>query len=102
MAAFRTWLNGGFIPHARHGGMGKAEEAVLTSKFEGTGLEKEHMGQIHVPADCLTGDAGTGTDGLLERETGDEDDERYVRGGALGMFDAIRRDPKLVFSGLGY
>jgi hypothetical protein len=102
IAAFRTWLNDGFIPHARHGGIGKAEVAVLTSKFEGTGLEKEHMGQIHVPADCLTGDAGTGMDGLLERETGDEDDERYARDGAFGVFDAMRRDPKLLFSGLGY
>jgi hypothetical protein len=60
------------------------------------------MGHIHVPADCLTGDAGTGMDGLLERETGDEDDERYARGGAFEVFDAMRRDPKLLFSGLGY
>ena len=60
------------------------------------------MGQIHVPADCLTGDAGTGMDGLLERETGDEDDERYTRDGAFGVFDAMRRDPKLLLSSLGY
>src|SRR3984957_17640827 len=90
------------MPHVRHGGRGKAEVAVLTSKFEGTGLEKEHMGQIHVPADCLAGDAGTGMDGLLEGESGDEDDERYARDGAFGVFGAMRRDPKLPLSGLGY
>ena len=64
------------MPQVRHGGRGEAEVAVRISKFEGTGFEKEHIGQTHVPDDCFTADdAGSGVNGLLERETGDEEDE---------------------------
>lgn len=52
IAALRTVVNGGLIPHARQGGKWVAALAVAGSKFDGTGLENEHMGQIHV---ALTG-----------------------------------------------
>ena len=59
MAALTTCTSGGFIPHARHGGRGVRAFAVEGSKFDGTGLEKEHMGHTHV---ALSGgvDAGAG------------------------------------------
>jgi len=52
MAALRTVVNGGLMPQAKHGGKGVAVVAVVVSKFEGTGLENEHMGHIQV---ALTG-----------------------------------------------
>jgi hypothetical protein len=103
IAAFRTWLNGGFMPQVRHAGMGEFEVAVLASKLDGTGFEKEHIGQTHVPVDCLSEyGAGRGVNGLLERETGDDEDERYARGGAFGVVDAIRSDPRPFLDGLAY
>lgn len=48
IAALRTVVNGGLIPQARHGGKLTAGVAVVVSKFEGTGLENEQMGQIQV------------------------------------------------------
>lgn len=36
------------MPQARHGGRGVCTFAVATSKFEGIGLEKVHIGHIHV------------------------------------------------------
>jgi hypothetical protein len=69
----------------------------------GTGFEKEHIGQTHVPVDFpADDDAGRGVKGLLERETGDDDDERYARDGAFGLVDAMRREPGPFLSGLGY
>jgi hypothetical protein len=83
--------------------MGKLDVAVLASKLDGTGFEKEHIGQTQVPVDCLKdGEAGRGVNGLVERETGDDDDERYAREGALGVEDAMRRDPTPFRNGLGY
>lgn len=41
------------MPQARHGGRGVCALAVVGSKLEGTGLEKVHIGQIHVAV--LTG-----------------------------------------------
>lgn len=52
IAALRTVVNGGLMPQARHGGKGVVAEAVVVSKFEGTGLENEHIGHIQV---ALTG-----------------------------------------------
>jgi hypothetical protein len=46
--AFKTRAKGGLIPHARHGAKGVRSPAVCGSKFEGTGFEKEHIGQIQV------------------------------------------------------
>lgn len=48
IAAFRTVVNGGLIPHAKHGGKCFDAAGAAASKFEGTGLENEHMGQIQV------------------------------------------------------
>lgn len=53
IAAFITSEYGGLIPHARHGAKGVRSSEVYGSKLEGTGFEKEHIGQIHVPV--LTG-----------------------------------------------
>lgn len=41
-------VKGGLMPQARHGGSGTAAVAVAGSKFDGTALEKEQIGQIHV------------------------------------------------------
>lgn len=48
MVALSTTANGGLIPQARHGGRGVEAFALLVSKFEGTGLEKEQIGHIQV------------------------------------------------------
>lgn len=64
MAAFTTWTSGGCIPHARHGGSGVLAFAILGSKLEGTGFEKEQMGQIHVAFGSLAAAVGVGADGL--------------------------------------
>ena len=45
------------MPQARQGGMGVFSFAAEGSKFDGTGFEKEHMGQIHV---ALVGIFGVG------------------------------------------
>lgn len=48
MNALVTCRSGGFIPHARHGVRGVFAFATAGSKFEAIGLEKEHIGHIHV------------------------------------------------------
>lgn len=60
MAAFRTVVKGGLIPHARQGGTGVDAVAETGSKCEGTGLENVHIGHIHVAA------VGGGRDGPWE------------------------------------
>ena len=57
IAAFTTRMNGGLMPQAKHGGIGVCSFAADGSKFEGTGFEKEQMGQIHV---ALVGIFGVG------------------------------------------
>lgn len=64
IAAFTTCTRGGFMPHARQGGSGVCAFAVAGSKFDGTGLENEHIGQIHV---ALAAGAGA-ADGATERK----------------------------------
>lgn len=64
IAAFTTCTNGGLIPQARHGGNGVFAFARLGSKFDGTGFEKEQMGQIQVALGSLAAAAGIGADGL--------------------------------------
>ena len=49
-----TCTVGGFIPQARHGGIG-VRDASAGSKFEGTGFEKEQMGHTHVALCCGAG-----------------------------------------------
>ena len=76
IAAFRTTENSGFMPQARHGGNGNVGVAIVGSKFEGTGLEKEQIVQTQVPP--TTGAEGGGLTGgrkgLAEREPGVEED----------------------------
>lgn len=48
MAAFRTCVSVGLIPHARHGGRGVWAFAMVGSKFEGTGFGKLQMVQTQV------------------------------------------------------
>lgn len=48
IAAFTTWTNDGFIPHARHGANGVRAFAAVGSKLEGTGFENEHIVHTHV------------------------------------------------------
>lgn len=55
IAALVTCTSGGLIPHARHGGKGVLAFAVAGSKFDGTGFEKEHIGQIQVAFVSLGG-----------------------------------------------
>ena len=70
IAAFRTVVKGGLIPHARHGGRWVVAVAVAGSKFDGTGFENEQMGQIQVALTglgdgepCDTVDCGRGDNG---------------------------------------
>ena len=48
IAALRTVVNGGLMPHARQGGRCVAALAVAGSKLDGTGFENVQMGQIQV------------------------------------------------------
>lgn len=66
MAALIRWTNGGFSPQAKHGGSGVLALATAGSKLEGTGLEKEHIGHIHVAA-VVGGGGGAGRSGLPRR-----------------------------------
>lgn len=72
IAALRTCENGGLMPHARHGGRGAFVLDVTGSKFDGTGFEKEQIGQIHV---ALVAGEGSGIGrwkGLSVRDNGDD------------------------------
>ena len=75
-AAFSTRENDGLIPQARHGGSGKVSVAMVGSKLEGTGLEKEQIGHTQVPAirGKGTGVAVEGRNGLEEREDGEDEE----------------------------
>ena len=101
-AAFNTSGNGGGIPHARHGGKGKEEFAFVKSKFDGMGLEKEQMGQTHVPDDlgvsaCTEGNLS----GLLVLVTGKDEEDNLETDRGLGESNRGRDDPKPYFSALG-
>jgi hypothetical protein len=78
-AALSTSANGGFIPQAKHGGSGKASVAMVGSKFEGTGFEKEQIGQTQVPitAGVGAGEGAGGRYGLADREPGVEEDKTF-------------------------
>jgi hypothetical protein len=45
----------GLIPQAKHDGRGVEAVAVVGSKFDGTGLENEHIGHTHVAFNVLVG-----------------------------------------------
>lgn len=66
MAALTTCMVGGLMPQARHGGIG-VREASAGSKLEGTGFEKEQIGQTQ---DALREGAGAG----LFRRSGEPDE----------------------------
>lgn len=63
MAALVTCTSDGLMPHARQGGRGVCSFTKFGSKFDGTGFEKEHIGQIHVAVLSLAG-AGEGATDL--------------------------------------
>lgn len=67
------------MPQARHGGNGKASVAIVGSKLDGTGLEKEQMGHTQVP--ITTGKAGAvaaeGRNGLVDRDVGEDADTTF-------------------------
>ena len=67
IAAFRTCVRVGLIPHARHGGRGVWALAVVGSKLEGTGFEKVQMVQTHVAVLVGGGPADGPRSGLSAR-----------------------------------
>lgn len=75
------------IPHARHGARGVCAPAVVGSKFEGTGLEKEQIGQIQVPVLVGVDSAVGKRNGPSERESGD----------AVALLEGVLRLEKLLF-----
>jgi len=72
IAAFKTRLYGGLIPHAKHGGSGVCSGGVAGSKLEGTGFEKEQIGHIQVASRVGVGFAAGRWKGLSVRSDGDE------------------------------
>lgn len=102
IAALSTWAKGGLIPQAKHGGRGNTDVAFPASKLDGTGFEKEQIGQTQVPEDCLLGvGAVAGGKGLFVLDNGDEEDERAARESGVGLFTERRRDPSSTLRGLG-
>lgn len=94
-------VNGGLMPQARHEGRFVAAVAVAGSKFDGTGLEKEQIGHIHVAwtdfgegARCGAANCGRGESGF----TGC----RVDGCGTAGLAVALRVLPLLFFCGFGY
>jgi len=81
IAALVTCTSGGLIPQARHGGRGVFALAVDGSKLDGTGLEKEHIGQIQVALVSLACGAG--------------DEEAEVKPGLVGDDDGEANDALL-------
>lgn len=71
MAAFRTCVKVGLIPHARQGGRGVWMFAVAGSKFDGTGFEKLQMVQTHVAVLEEGGSIEADRRGLSDRWRGD-------------------------------
>lgn len=57
MDAFRTWVNAGLMPQAKHGGRGVWTFAVVGSKLDGTGFGKLQMVQTQVADVACTGAA---------------------------------------------
>lgn len=90
IAAFTTWVNGGSMPHAKHGGNGVRAFAVAGSKFEGTGFEKEQIGHTQV---ALGGGAAGAGDPRL---SGVVDEELCT---VVDEFGGPRDN---LFEGLGY
>ena len=79
MAALSTCTIGGLMPHAKHGGIGVCIFAVVGSKFVGTGLEKEHIGHIHVLSCGRAALSAWDEDDLITLFLGDEESETLWR-----------------------
>lgn len=71
IAAFRTCVRAGLIPHAKQGGRGVCAFAVWASKLDGTGFEKLHMVQTQVAVFVGAGSTDAGRKGLSPRCTGE-------------------------------
>jgi hypothetical protein len=71
MAAFSTWVNVGFMPHARQGGRGVWTFAVAGSKLDGTGFENVQIVQTHVAVLAGGWSTGGALNGLSARCCGD-------------------------------
>ena len=71
IAALRTRAKGGLIPQAKHGANGACLVAVCGSKLDGTGFEKEHIGQIQVAVLAGEGSGVRRWNGLSVRDNGD-------------------------------
>ncbi len=76
MAAFSTRAKGGLMPQARHGGSGNESVAIVGSKLDGTGLEREQIGHTQVPVTkgAAAGETVVGRKGLGVRDAGVEDE----------------------------
>lgn len=70
IAALSTTANAGLMPQFRHGISGVEALKTAGSKFEGTGLENEHIEHIQVAFDR----GKEGRNGLFVLETGDEEE----------------------------
>lgn len=99
IAAFSTVVKGGFIPQARHGGRLTVAVAVAGSKFEGTGFEKEQMGQIQLAFIGLEEGGGCFA---IEGGRGDNDLPGADGAGTAGLAVALRGLSALPFCGLGW
>lgn len=97
--AFNTVVNGGLMPHARQGGKCVAVVAVAGSKLDGTGLENEHIGQIHV---ALAGLGEGDFCGVLVRGRGDNEFPRRGDWDMPELAVALRDLSVLFFCGFGY
>jgi len=78
-AAFSTREKGGLMPQARQGGRGKDSVAMVGSKLEGTGFEKEQIGHTQVPTTSGdgVGDIADDRNGLEARVVGVEEDATF-------------------------
>lgn len=95
MAAFKTWVRLGLIPHARHEGRGVWMLAVVGSKLDGTGFEKLQIVHTHV---AVLAEAGSDKRGGPSWRTAGEED-RFLEGEDDRLGDRVRREARFV--GLG-
>src|SRR5215471_18595097 len=90
IAAFKTVVNWGLIPQAKHGESGVEPFAVEASKLEGIGLENEHIGHIQVEV-LREPVLPCNRKGLPLRECGEDDppgDEDLAACGIMGLTPA--------------
>ena len=92
VAAICRCASGGLIPQAKHGGIGVEAFARAGLKFDGSGLEYEHIGQTHVPdgSKAAAPDDGGGKIEGVPEGRGEADALR--EDGCTGTGDIICRD----------